>query len=135
MSQGPEDTTTVLFSGDMSAARLGPTRRLLNEWATAQGLDDDTVHAIVLSGYEALANTVEHAYREDGAGPVEVHAQRTGDVVTIVVYDHGRWRPPVTEPTPRGRGLILIRRLGTHADVRHSPDGTTVSMTWRLPVG
>lgn len=123
----------VLFSGAMSAARLGPTRRLLNDWATAQGLDDDTVHAIVLSGYEALANTVEHAYREDGHGLVELHAQRTDGVVTVVVCDHGRWRAPSTEPNPRGRGLILIRGLGTHADVRHSPDGTTVSMTWRLP--
>lgn len=124
----------MLFSGAMSASRLGPTRRLLSDWATAQGLDDDTIHAIVLSGYEALANTVEHAYREEGVGLVEIRAQRTGDAVTVVVCDHGQWRPPSTEPTPRGRGLMLIRGLGTHADVHHSPDGTIVSMTWRLPV-
>jgi serine/threonine-protein kinase RsbW len=131
VSHGSDDT--VLFSGDMSAARLGPARRLLNEWATARGLDADVVDAIVLSGYEALANTVEHAYRENGGGPVELHAQLTDDVVTIVVRDHGRWRAPATEPTQRGRGLVLIRRLGTDADVRHSPDGTIVRMTWRLP--
>jgi len=131
VSHGSDDT--VLFSGDMSASRLGPARRLLNEWATARGLEADVVDAIVLSGYEALANTVEHAYRENGGGPVELHAQLYDDVVTIVVRDHGQWRAPATEPTQRGRGLVLIRRLGTDADVRHSPDGTIVRMTWRLP--
>jgi serine/threonine-protein kinase RsbW len=132
VSHGLEDTATMLFSGDMSAQRLGPTRRLLNDWATEQGLDEDTVHAITLSGYEALANTVEHAYREDGSGPVQLRVHRGDDLVTVVVCDHGRWRPP--SPTPRlgGRGLMLIHRLGSHADVHRSPDGTTVTMTWRL---
>lgn len=122
----------VLFSGDMSASGLGGARRLLNDWATAQGLDADTVYAIVLSGYEALANTVEHAYREDGGGPVDLHAQRTDDIVTVVVCDQGRWRPPSTQPNQRGRGLVLIHGLGTHADVRHSATGTIVKMTWQL---
>jgi hypothetical protein len=27
---------------------------------------------------------------------------------------------------------VLIHGLGTHADVRHSPTGTIVKMTWRL---
>jgi serine/threonine-protein kinase RsbW len=131
VSHGSDDT--VLFSGDMSAARLGPTRRILNEWATARGLEADVVDAIVLSGYEALANTVEHAYREHGGGPVELRARLTGELVTIVVRDHGQWRAPATEPTQGGRGLVLIRRLGTDTDVCHTPDGTIVRMTWRLP--
>jgi len=134
VSHGADDAATVLFSGDLSAAQLGGARRLLTDWATTQGLDDDTVHAIVLSGYEALANTVEHAYREQTTGPVELHAHRAGDLVTIVVRDHGRWRPPSTETNLRGRGLMLIHRLGTHADVHHSPTGTTVTMTWRLTI-
>jgi anti-sigma regulatory factor (Ser/Thr protein kinase) len=132
VSHGSDDT--VLFSGDMSASRLGPARRLLSDWATARGLEADVVDAIVLSGYEALANTVEHAYREHGGGPVELRARLDGEVVTIVVRDHGQWRVPAAEPTTRGgRGLVLIRRLGTDADVRHTPDGTIVRMTWRLP--
>lgn len=135
MSHGRGDAATVLFSGDLSAAQLGGARRLLTEWATAQELDDDTIHAIVLSGYEALANTVEHAYRELGSGPVELHVERNGDLVTVVVRDQGRWRPPSPRPELRGRGLMLIRGLGTHADLDHSPTGTIVTMTWRLPVG
>jgi serine/threonine-protein kinase RsbW len=131
VSHGPDDTAAVLFSGEMSAARLGPTRRVLNDWAVSQGIHADTVYAIVLSGYEALANTVEHAYREEGGGPVELHAQVTDEAVTIVVCDHGRWRPPSPQPSPRGRGLMLIHGLGTHADVQHSRDGTVVRMTWR----
>lgn len=124
--------TTVLFAGDLSARELAALRRRLDEWATTQALPADTVHAIVLSGYEALANTVEHAYRENQIGPVELSAARRADSVTVAVTDHGRWRPPSTEPTVRGRGLILIRGLCQQTDVKKTPTGTTVTMTWQL---
>ncbi|WP_133909418.1 ATP-binding protein [Actinophytocola oryzae] len=117
----------------MSAQKLGPVRQMLRDWATAQGLDEDTVHAIMLSGYEALANTVEHAYREQGSGTVEVHVDRSGDVVTVTVCDFGQWRDPAAPPGLRGRGLVLIDRLGTEAEVSTTGGGTEVRMTWRLP--
>src|SRR4051812_41565400 len=107
-------------------------RRLLTDWAIAEDLDSDMVHAVVLSGYEVLANSVEHGYREHGGGPIELYAGRTDDLVTITVVDRGRWRTPPTQPRSRGRGLALVRGLSTTADITHSDHGTTVTLTWQL---
>lgn len=124
---------TRLFDGELSASELGQVRRRLTAWAREAGLDDDTVDAVTLSGYEALANVVEHAYREAGSGEVEVHAMRYDRLVTLTVTDHGCWRPPRGDPGLRGRGLMLIRKLGTDADVSGTEEGTTIRMTWLLP--
>lgn len=123
---------TRLFDGQLSVQQLSRMRRQLASWAQRAGLDPDTTDAVTLSGYEALANTVEHAYREEGEGPVEVRAARIGRMVTLTVTDHGRWRTPPRDRGTRGRGLTLIRKLGSRADVAGTPHGTTVRMTWLL---
>lgn len=122
----------VLYDSVLSTDGLGPIRRLLTSWANGQGLDEDTVQAIVLSGYEALANSVEHGYREQSGGHVELYASRDDDVVTITVVDHGQWRTPPEHPGFRGRGLDLVRGLSTRAEVVTSDYGTTVTMSWVL---
>jgi serine/threonine-protein kinase RsbW len=122
-----------VFDGTLSAGDLGTVRRRLAAWARDAGLDDDTVDAITLAGYEALANVVEHAYREAGRGKVEVHATRTGQVATVTVTDHGQWRRPKQDQGTRGHGLMLIKKLGNTADVTSTPTGTTIRMTWLLP--
>jgi anti-sigma regulatory factor (Ser/Thr protein kinase) len=121
-----------LFEGQLSAEELGRVRRQLTSWARGAGLDPDTADAVTLGGYEALANTVEHAYREEGHGQVEVRAIRVDRVVTLTVTDHGRWRTPNRDRGTRGHGLTLIRELGDYADVAGTPTGTTVRMTWLL---
>lgn len=116
----------------MSPSTLAEARLLLTDWAVLERIDRDTVDAVVLAGYEAMANCVEHAYRGRGRGPVELRAQRVDEVLTVVVIDWGRWRPPPSDQRSRGRGLTLIRGVTTRSDVRSSPAGTTVTMTWRL---
>ncbi|HEX6358628.1 ATP-binding protein [Actinophytocola sp.] len=120
----------LLSSGVLSRDDLGPMRRMLAEWATEEGLDSDTVHAIVLSGYEVLANSVEHGYSEDDGGLIEVYAGHTGDEVTVTVVDHGHWRIPPADRGFRSHGLTLVRGLSTTADITPSDHGTTVTMTW-----
>jgi serine/threonine-protein kinase RsbW len=121
----------LLFDRVLSRDDLVPMRRLLTDWATSAGLDPDMVHAVVLSGYEVLANSVEHGYREHDAGPVELYASHTDDLVTVTVVDHGRWRTPPADPGFRGRGLTLVRGLSDTADITHTDHGTAVTMTWR----
>jgi anti-sigma regulatory factor (Ser/Thr protein kinase) len=110
---------------------LTALRRLLAGWASGQGLEVDTVHAIALSGYEALANVVEHAYGDQDGGAVELDAARVDRVVTVTVADHGQWRS-ARSSGDRGRGLVLIRGLGSRSEVAGSEAGTTVTMTWLL---
>jgi len=77
------EVATRLFDGQLSLNELSRVRRQLTSWARGAGLDEDTVDAITLSGYEALANVVEHAYREVGYGQVEVHVTRLDRTVTL----------------------------------------------------
>lgn len=116
----------------LSRDDLGPIRRLLTDWARTESLDTDTAHAIVLSGYEVLANSVEHGYHGHDGGQVELYADHSGDRVTVTVVDHGRWQATSRDPGSRGRGLALVRGLSDTADITRSDHGTTVEMTWRL---
>ena len=97
-------------SAHLSVSSLASTRRLLARWAAAAGLDSETAHAVVLSGYEALANVVEHAYGVTDGGVVELHATWVDREVTVVVVDHGRWQIPSSSPWCRGR--CSTRRRG-----------------------
>jgi anti-sigma regulatory factor (Ser/Thr protein kinase) len=128
---GDGQAGTSLFHGELTVEDLVKVRRQLVAWAHRAGLSEDTADAFILSGYEALANAVEHAYREEGHGPVEVYAMRLDRFVALTVTDHGRWRPPKEDRGTRGHGLALIRKLGSHTSVRGTPQGTTVRVTWR----
>jgi len=85
------------------AARLVGVRRTLHDWASAAGLPQSTVYDLVLASYEAMANSVEHGYR-NGPGTIDVRATCDEDEVVVTVRDRGEWRPPPTDPGRRGRG-------------------------------
>jgi anti-sigma regulatory factor (Ser/Thr protein kinase) len=107
------------------AARL---RRQLIEWARSEGVPADTTYDMGLASYEAMANTVTHAYPYGTVGPLELHAQLEGDTVVVTVADHGCWSD---EDVPDdARGLELIRRLSTDTQVQRGEYGTTVRMCW-----
>lgn len=119
------------------ASRLATLRHTLAKWAARAGLTDEDTEALVLASYEAMANTVEHAYRDQTQGVLDVRAvidDEQGRVV-VTVTDYGQWQPPQPSGGLRGRGLSLIQGLSTGATVTPTTDGTTVSMCWPLPVG
>lgn len=87
---------------------------------------------LVLSAGELCANSVEHAYPGASDGAVEVAVSRdSGGIVTLVVRDRGRWRPPPADPGHRGRGLAIVRSLMTEVEIDEATDGTTVSVRYR----
>ena len=58
-------------------------------------------------------------------------AREPGGVLTLVVRDRGRWRPPPADPGDRGRGLAIVRALMHAVDIDEGGDGTTVSVRYR----
>ena len=107
-------------------------RRELTDWAARAGLSREIMEAVALAGYEALANAVEHAYPAHDDDAVDLHARLADRLVTVTVTDWGRWREPPADPGHRGRGLILIDKLCTRAEITATDTGTTVVMTWKL---
>jgi serine/threonine-protein kinase RsbW len=118
-----------------TAGRLTGLRHALTEWAEHAGLTEADREALTLASYEAMANSVEHAYAGQLRGVLELRAVRDVDEgrVVVTVTDYGRWKPPPTDPGTRGRGLPLIRGLTPESAIRPSANGTTVSMSWPLP--
>ncbi len=117
------------------ASRLAGLRHALAEWAARAGLAEEDTEALVLASYEAMANTVEHAYPDQTQGVLDVRAtidEKQGRVV-VTVTDYGQWQPPQPSGGLRGRGLSLIQGLTTTATITPTTDGTTVTMCWPLP--
>ena len=123
-------------SGHANGRAVVRFRELLRAWLNdTVDIGAERVCDIVLATDEALANVVDHAYRDcSGAGVVtlDVSYTATDARIEIRVRDQGHWRVP--EPTPisaiRGRGLILMRSLANVCTVNGSADGTTVSLTF-----
>ena len=107
----------------MQIARL---RKDLRGWLDAHSVDEESAHAALLACSEAVANAIEHGYRDDPFGTVEVAATVTAEAVEIRVADHGAWRP-VRREFARGRGLQLIRQLMDQVAFDRG-GGTTVTM-------
>ncbi|OLT35051.1 hypothetical protein BJF84_15860 [Rhodococcus sp. CUA-806] len=112
--------------------RAGAVRHTLGSWLEAAGFDPGRRPDVELAVYEALANTVEHAYRDAHThGTFTVHAvySGVGNMLEVVVRDSGRWRTPTPDPA-RGNGLPLITAVTTESAVTQSGEGTTVVMRW-----
>jgi serine/threonine-protein kinase RsbW len=131
LARGPEPLTLRLAAPSLPA-RLSQVRVQVAEWAQGIGLGSDTVDDLVLAAHEALANVADHAY-PDGGGTALLDADCCDGEARVVVRDHGRWRPPPTDPGWRGRGLKIINGLADRVDVDQQETGTSVTMRWRLP--
>ncbi|MBM7804380.1 anti-sigma regulatory factor (Ser/Thr protein kinase) [Geodermatophilus bullaregiensis] len=105
------------------------TRRRLRRLLDGTGLPSDEVEDLVLAASEAAINAVEHSHSSEPF--FEVCVEIAHGVVTILVQDHGRWRPPVPDSS-RGRGLAMMHAL---ADTTVTPGehGTTVVIRSRRP--
>jgi serine phosphatase RsbU (regulator of sigma subunit)/CheY-like chemotaxis protein/anti-sigma regulatory factor (Ser/Thr protein kinase) len=108
-------------------------RHRLRGWlaGNAPGLDFDTRAGLEVAWSEAVTNVVRHAYGP-GDASFRATARRDGDDVWLVVADDGSWRPP--RGRHGGRGLGLMRQLCDDVEVDRRPDGTTVTMRYRLDV-
>ncbi|HET6393414.1 MAG TPA: ATP-binding protein [Blastococcus sp.] len=98
-------------------------RRGLRAFLEDAGRSQEELEDLVLATCEAATNAEEHA--QHATKPFfDVAVQIVDDVVTIVVTDHGQWRPPTPSPY-RGRGLAMMHMLADTTLVP-GPHGTTV---------
>jgi anti-anti-sigma factor len=115
-----------------AAESLGAMRRSVRAWASAAGLDADTVDDLQLTLGEAAANAVEHAYPAGSAEDFDVTLAREGSGgVAVTVRDHGRWRPAPADSGFRGHGLRVLREIGEDLHIDRAPNGTRVR--FRVP--
>jgi serine/threonine-protein kinase RsbW len=114
---------------------LSGVRSELRAWLSQRGITGDDGDAIVLACSEAIANAIEHAYRDDADGVVVITGHIAGSSVEISVHDQGVWVPanPAAGSELRGRGLTVIAHLMDAAAI-DTRDGTTILMRRELRV-
>lgn len=130
VGNGPLDGWRARIPSEVAA--LGAIRWRLACWALTTGLSNATVDDLVHATYEALANSIQHAYR-DREGEIHLAAKHTATHVVVTVTDHGRWFVP-HPAARRGLGIRLMHELAD--DIRITSNegspGTTVRLSWRL---
>lgn len=120
----PEPLVLELASSDPTA--LQRVRREMATWLRAVGAGEDDVIDVNLAVGEAVANAVEHGYR-DAPGPVRVTAVLGGDGrASISITDHGRWQEPAPDRRHRGRGLGLIHHSVDNVELESLAQGGTL---------
>jgi anti-sigma regulatory factor (Ser/Thr protein kinase) len=103
------------------------TRDELGQWLTALGWPADQGDDIVLAVSEAVSNATEHAYLDQAVGLVTItgELETTPDGqrrVTVVVRDHGRWRPIPMHHDNRRRGIPIMQACMDSVTIGHSAD-------------
>jgi anti-sigma regulatory factor (Ser/Thr protein kinase) len=108
--------------------QLGIMRRAVAAWADANCLSEQSRYDLQLALGEAVANSIEHAYRDGTPGTVSYGLTLTGSwEVRARVVDHGVWRTPPDDPGHRGRGLELLGALARELRIDTSGgDGTVI---------
>lgn len=90
--------------------------------ARIAGFRDAEIYAIQLAVDEAATNIIEHGYKNEEEGVIDLHCESTDDRIKIVLHDHGCPFDPnsIPEPTlnvpleelkPRGLGVFLIKQM------------------------
>ena len=145
------DDLTMLFlrHGIAQEPGVAPSRRLImkNEMSEVgrlrtfffsvcreHGIDDETAKILNLALEEWVANVINYAYPKGMRGHVEVTADVTDDVLTLVIKDHGAAFDPtqhaevdieadLDERAIGGLGIHLIRTIMDTVDYERTTDG------------
>jgi serine/threonine-protein kinase RsbW len=124
LTLGTEERLDRTIGADRMQVSL--LRADLRAWLAAHGVEPECRDAVLLACSEAVANAIEHGYRDDPFGTIDVAATVTADAVEVRVTDRGVWRGPAVDVS-RGRGLQLIRESMDQV-LFDRGEGTTVTM-------
>jgi anti-sigma regulatory factor (Ser/Thr protein kinase) len=129
----PGADEVALLSEKITAARVTALRHAVTAAARSAGLVGHGLEDFVLAVHELVTNVVRH-----GGGSGELRLWQHSDVLTCQVSDNGPGlgEVDVALPSPGEvghRGLWLARQLTEGLMVDNSGQGTTASVTARLP--
>lgn len=110
-------------------------RHALAAWASHQGVPTATMHCVNLILDELITNVIEHGYRGQPTGRIDVEAMVSEDSIVVRLTDHAPAFDPLQRPSPDtsvdidhrrigGLGILFARRLADEMSYRRlDPDG------------
>jgi serine/threonine-protein kinase RsbW len=138
--RAPDDSPSgeLLHVVPAEPGSLRPVRAAMAEWLKLLHWPDDDAEDLVLAVSEAVTNVIEHAYPTARPGPVGLRARCSAGSapgtrrVTVSITDRGGWdgeRRVIDPAGRRGHGLTVMSACTARTQIRHSADGTTVTLT------
>ena len=116
---------SMSFSAIPLAAPI--VRALLHRFCDEHEVPSQQRFALITAVGEAVANSVEHAYRGEHPGYLYVRASAEGENITVDVEDHGRWRP-FQRREERGRGIVLMHELMDSVRITSAQNRTVITL-------
>lgn len=122
---------------------LDEIRDLVAEVAREGGFSEKEVYSIQLAADEAASNIIEHAYQGVKDGVLDIACGMDGDLLTIILHDHGRPFDPASVRPPNlkadlsdrqigGLGIYLMRKLMDEVEYESSAGrGNRLTLTKR----
>jgi anti-sigma regulatory factor (Ser/Thr protein kinase) len=113
------------------AETAAPMRHALLAFLDALHVPECVRLDVVTAVGEAVANAVEHAYRDRPVGSIKISARlESASVLAVEVVDGGTFVEPRRRPG-RGFGLRIVRSV-SHAVNLDTQRGTTIRMRFKL---
>jgi serine phosphatase RsbU (regulator of sigma subunit)/anti-sigma regulatory factor (Ser/Thr protein kinase) len=106
-------------------------RALVADEIAALEVDEQRRFGILVALGEALANAIEHAYRDGTGGVIRLDITTQDDELVLTVEDYGRWRPFVRRDE-RGRGFELMHAFMDGVQVRSTRESTRILLKAHL---
>jgi serine/threonine-protein kinase RsbW len=91
---------------------LDEIREFVGDIARAGGFSDKDVYNIQLAADEAASNIIEHAYLGVSNGILELSCEVRGEIITIIMVDHGESFDPSAIPLPDLKADLADRKIG-----------------------
>ncbi len=116
---------------------LDEIREFVGAIARTGGFSDKDVYNIQLAADEAASNIIEHAYEGVSNGLLELSCGVQGNIITIILVDHGESFDPSEIPLPDlkadlserkigGLGIFLMRKLMDEVHYQANPNKNNV---------
>lgn len=94
-----------------SVKSLDKVREFISRAARELGFNEHAVFEIEISVYEACANIIEHAYKNDPTGLINIAVTGDEAKVVITIEDHG-----LSFPTDIDRAIDITKFIETRQD-------------------
>ena len=91
---------------------LDEIREFVGDIARAGGFSGKDIYNIQLAADEAASNIIEHAYEGVSNGVLELSCEVKGDLLTIILVDHGESFDPSEIPLPDLKADLSDRKIG-----------------------
>lgn len=102
--------THLKISGELS--NLGAVADFVGESARGSGLDERDTYQVQMATDEAVTNVIEHAYKDEPGGRIDIFCERRDDEFIVEIHDFGKPFDPSSVRTPRVRGALSRRTIG-----------------------